>query len=147
MRRIGRITVLLSLGAVLAFGAFPRLVAVDPAACAPGAEVAVEGQNLGKENVAKLFLTAGGKDIELEVLEQSGDAIRFRVPDDTAHGQYNLMVQTAGPTPALMEQPVRLEIADAERLAEKAEEDKRVAEELAQPTEPEEPQAPAESPK
>ena len=142
MRRALFLLTLTVLTAGLAFGAFPRLFSVDPGGCAPGGEATAAGQNLTGDSVAKLFLTAGGNDVELEVIEQSADSIKFRVPDGTAHGHYNLMVQTAGDAPALMEQPVQLEVADAETLAAKAEEEKRLEEELSAPVEPapEEPQ-------
>lgn len=136
MRRTLRLFATAACSAVLLFGAFPRLVGVDPAGCAPGGEAAAQGQNLDAENVTKLFLTAGGNDIELEIVEQSADSITFKVPDGTAHGAYNLMVQTGGPTPALMEQPIQLEVADEATLAKKEEERKKRLEELSKPVEP-----------
>lgn len=136
MKRTLRLAATLACSAVLAFGAFPRLVAVEPAGCPPGGEAAAQGQNLDSETVAKLFLTAGGNDIELEIVEQSAESIRFKVPDGTAEGTYNLMVQTGGAAPALMEQPVRLQIADAETLAKEAEERKKQLEDLSKPAEP-----------
>ena len=136
MRQIFCVLALTACGAVAAWGAIPRLIAVAPNGCTPGGDAAVEGQNLGDDSVAKLFLTAGGNDIELEVIEQSAESIKFRVPEATEHGMYNLMVQTAGPTPALMEQPVRLEVSDAESLAKKAEAARKLAEEMAKPVEP-----------
>ena len=122
--------------ATLAFAAYPRLVSVEPAAAQPGDEVTANGHSLEAANVTKLFLTAGGKDIEVEMAEQTAETIRFTIPADTPLGSYNLMVQTGGPQPALMEQPVRLEVADEATLSAKAAEAKRRQEELAQPVEP-----------
>ncbi len=134
--------VLLAATASIVWAAFPRLVSVEPAAAKPGDEVTVNGQSIDAANVTKLFLTAGGQDIEVEVAEQTAEAIRFSIPADTAMGMYNLMVQTGGATPQLIEQPVRLEVADAATLAAKKAEAERLKQELAQPAEP----APAEQP-
>jgi hypothetical protein len=142
MRSLAYACALSALSVTLCSAAFPRLFSVDPGACSPGDEVVVEGQNLDEESLAKLFLTAGGKDVEVTILEQGADTLRFSVSDDTPHGNYNLMVQTAGPTPALMEQPVRLEVADEETVAAKREERRKLEQEYAAPPEPSEPDSP-----
>ncbi len=145
MRSLAYACALFALSVTLCSAAFPRLFSADPGTCSPGDEVVVEGSNLGEENLDKLFLTAGGKDVEVTILEQGADTLRFSVADDTPHGAYNLMVQTAGPTPALMEQPVRLEVADEAAVAAKLDEERKLEEELsAPPEEPEEPAAPVE---
>ena len=120
----------------VALAAYPRLTSVEPSAAKPGDAVTASGESLGSENVTKLFLTAGGKDIELEISAQTAETIEFTIPADTALGTYNLMVQTGGPTPALMEQPVRLEVADEATLSAKAAEAKKRQEEMAKPVEP-----------
>lgn len=144
MRSLAYACALFALSAALCSAAIPRLFSADPGACSPGDEVTVEGQNLGEENLAKLFLTAGGKDVEVEILEQAGETLRFAVGADTPHGNYNLMVQTAGPTPALMEQPVRVEIGDKDEIAAKQEAERKLEEELLAPVEPAEPAEPTE---
>lgn len=128
--------------AAVAFAAYPRLTSVEPSAAKPGDAVTANGESLEAENVTKLFLTAAGKDIELEISAQTAEAIKFTIPADIALGTYNLMVQTGGPTPALMEQPVRLEVADEATLSAKAAEAKKRQEEMAKPVEP----APAPTP-
>lgn len=135
---------LLAAAASIAWAAFPRLVSVEPAAAKPGDEVTVSGQSLEAANVAKLFLTAGGNDVEVEIAEQTAESIRFTIPADTAMGVYNLMVQTGGAAPQLIEQPVRLEVADEAALTAKKAEAERLEQELAQPAEPA--PAPAEPP-
>ena len=128
--------VVLAATATLAYAAYPRLISVEPSAAKPGDAVTVNGESLEAENVTKLFLTAGGKDIELEISAQTAEAIEFTIPADIALGTYNLMVQTGGPKPALMEQPVRLEVADEATLSAKAAEAKKRLEEMAKPVEP-----------
>lgn len=132
---------LLAVATSVAWAAFPRLTSVEPAAVTPGSEATASGESLEAPNVTKLFLTAGGQDIEVEIAEQTADSIRFTVPAGTALKTYNLMVQTGGPQPALMEQPVRLEVADEATLSAKAAEAERRREELAQPVEPPAPPA------
>ncbi len=127
---------LLAATASLAWAAFPRLVSVEPAAAKPGDEATVSGQSLEAANVTKLFLTAGGNDVEVEIAEQTAESIRFTIPADAAMGVYNLMVQTGGAAPQLIEQPVRLEVADEAALAAKKAEAERLKRELAQPAEP-----------
>lgn len=119
---------LLALTATLAWAAFPRLVSVEPTAAQPGGEATANGQSLDAANVTKLFLTAGGKDVEVEIREQTAETIRFVIPADTAMGSYNLMVQTGGDAPTLMEQPVQLEVADAATVASRAKEEQKLTE-------------------
>ena len=125
--------------AALAWAAFPRLTSVDPMFCWPGGEAATEGQNLDAANVAKLFLTAGGKDIELKIKEQTAESIRFVVPADADLGAYTLMIQTAGPTPTLMEQPVQLEVLDEAAAKARIEEERQKWERLSEAPPPPEP--------
>lgn len=122
--------------ATIALAAFPRLVSVEPAAAKPGDAATANGQNLEAGTVTKLFLTTGSQDIELEINSQTAEAIEFTIPTETPLGTYSLMVQTGGPKPALMEQPVRLEVADEATLSAKAAEAKKRAEEMAKPVEP-----------
>ena len=114
----GRAAALVAFSAALVWAAFPRMVSVEPGAIEPGQEAVANGTDIGSDMVTKLFLTAGGKDIPLEMAEQNADSIRFTVPAETDLGTYKLMIQTAGPTPALMEQPVQLRVLDAAGVAE-----------------------------
>ena len=61
-----------------------RLTAVEPDALLPGAEAVAKGVNLDRSNVDKLFLTAGGNDIEPEIKEQTAESITFAVPANAA---------------------------------------------------------------
>ncbi len=121
MARACRLTVLgWSLACVLAY-AVPRINSVEPDAVAPGGEAVAIGSDLGEAGVDSLYITAGGTDVEVKVLEQSDEKIKFQVPESTEMKRYRLMVLTAGAGQAYMEQPVALEVVDAEtakRLAE-----------------------------
>ncbi len=140
MTRACRLTILfLSLACVLAY-AVPRLTSVEPDAVAPGGAAVAMGMDLGKGSVAKLYLTAGGKDIQLKITEQSAESIKFELPESTAMKRYRLMVLTAGPGAAYMEQPVAMEVVDAATAKQRAEEGEFELEIIdAEPVEEEEP--------
>ena len=123
MRRAWRFSVVFFLASTLAYSAGPRLTSVEPNAGKPGDELVVSGQNLGSSNVTKLFLTAGGKDYEVKMKEQTSDSIRFTIPEKVEFGGYNLMIQTGGVTPTLLEQPVRCTVESEEMARERAEEE------------------------
>ena len=112
-----RILCLFALSAALAFAAFPRLTSVEPDMAQPGDEATVLGSSL--EEVVKLFVTADGKDIEVEIKEKKGDEIRFALPADLELGAYRLTVQTGGINPAILVQPVQIEVADAAAIAKR----------------------------
>ncbi len=117
--------------------AVPRISSVEPAAVPPGGEAVAIGSDLGKTGVDSLYLTVGGTDVEVKVLEQSDEEIKFQVPDSTEKKRYRLMVLTAGAGQAYMEQPVALEVVDAEtakRIAQEGEAELEVVE--AEPEDP-----------
>lgn len=98
----------------------PVVKSVDKAEALRGDVVTANGNNLGKSVVSGIFLTLGGDDIQLKVLEQSDTAIRFEVGADTKFARWALMLLTAGATPTYVEQPVKLSVV--EKLTPKAEE-------------------------
>lgn len=138
MTRACRLTVLfLSLAAVLAY-AVPRVTSVVPDAVAPGGSAVANGSDLDEAHVDDLYITAGGSDILVKVTEQTADSITFEVPKSTAMKRYRLMLLTAGPGAAYMEQPVALDIVDEATAKQRAEEGEVELEIIeAQPTEPE----------
>ncbi len=83
----------------------PFMRTVTPDNGLPGDILTVAGQALDKARVKELYLTDGKKDIKAEILEQSEEAIKFRLPAKAAPGRYSLMVLTAG-EPKYIEQPV-----------------------------------------
>ncbi len=122
MKTTFRLTILLlTLACGLAL-AVPRLTEVVPDAVAPGGTAVAKGSDLARPVVDKLYLTAGGSDVELEITEQTADAITFKVPDGTAMKRYRLMFLTGGASAAYMEQPIALEIVDEATAKQRAEE-------------------------
>ncbi|MCY4595174.1 MAG: hypothetical protein OXC19_10300 [Bryobacterales bacterium] len=138
MTRVCRLTVLfLSLAVVSAY-AVPRVTSVEPDAVAPGGSAVANGSDLDRAHVDDLYLTAGGSDILVKVTEQTADSITFEVPNSTEMKRYRLMLLTAGPGAAYMEQPVALEIVDEATAKQRAEEGEVELEIIdAEPAEPE----------
>jgi hypothetical protein len=89
--------------------AMPRMVSVEPPNGKVGDVVAVNGENLQKDAVAKLYLTNGKDDLEVVITEQSTSSIKFKIPAK-ATGRMALMVLTAGKDAKLIEQPVKVTI-------------------------------------
>lgn len=85
-----------------------------------GDTVTATGTNLGKATVSGVYLTLGGDDVEVKVLEQTDTAIRFEIGRDTKFARWTLMLLTAGNAPAYVEQPVKVSVV--EKLTPKVEE-------------------------
>ena len=101
----------LAIPPLIAQEAIPRCTSVEPANGPVGTEVAVTGENLSKDMVAKLYLTDGKNDIELTMSEQTTALIKTKIPAKAVVGvRYKLMVLTKGKEPKLIEQPVRFEV-------------------------------------
>ena len=101
-----RVVVAALIFALSALAQGPRLESLEPPNGRSGDELVVKGANLGEAYVSKLYLTIGTSDLEVEVREQTADTIRFAIPADAKPGRYNLTVETAGPTPTIMVQPI-----------------------------------------
>lgn len=113
----------------------PMVKSVDKPEALRGDVVTATGTNLGKAVVADVYLTLGGDDVELKVLNQSDTAIRFEIGPNTKFARWALMLLTAGDAPAYIEQPVKVDVV--EKLTPKVEE---------APAAPAEPPAPEPTP-
>lgn len=103
----------LFLGACLgAFGQqpMPRMTTVDPGNGKAGDVITVSGENLEKNQVAKVYLTDGKNDLVVEVTEQGATALKFKIPSKATPGRFALMLLTTGKEPKLIEQPVKLTV-------------------------------------
>jgi len=87
----------------------PRMTSVDPMNGKIGDVLVVTGENLQKTYVAKVYLTDGKADLQVEVVEQTETSIKFKIPAK-ATGRMSLMVLTTGKEPQLVEQPVKVTI-------------------------------------
>ena len=88
----------------------PMMRSVEPASGKIGDVLAVEGENLGQESVAGLYLTDGKTDIKVPIIEQTGTSIKFRIPSEAKPGRLALMVLTKDKPPRLIEQPVKITV-------------------------------------
>src|ERR1700693_5568297 len=89
--------------------AMPRMTSVDPENGKKGDVIAVAGENLQKDAVAKVFLTDGKNDVQVEITEQTATSIKFKIPAK-ATGRMALMVLTSGKDAKYIEQPVKAQI-------------------------------------
>jgi nitrous oxidase accessory protein NosD len=89
----------------------PRMLSVDPISGKAGDVIAVSGENLDKTNVDKVYLTDGKNDVPVEVTEQTGTTIKFKIPAKAATGErLAIMILTAGKDAKYIEEPVRVMI-------------------------------------
>jgi hypothetical protein len=109
------------LAAFVGWAAVPRVTSVEPPFGKNGEELVVNGENLDKTTVTKMFLTASGEDHEVDIKEQSAEKIRFQIPAGLALGKYNVTLQTGGEAPAILEQPIACSVVDEEGKRKMAE--------------------------
>ncbi len=110
LSRVGAAAAALLVAGAIAFAqASPRMTTVTPDTGKVGDSLTVEGENLEKEQVAKLYLTDGKNDFEVTMESQTAKAIKFRVTKNVKPGRWSLMILTVK-EPKLIEQPVRVTI-------------------------------------
>ena len=90
--------------------AMPRMTAVDPGNGKIGDVITVAGENLEKDQVAKVFLTDGKNDVPVDITDQTATAIKFKIPAKATPGRFALMLLTSGKEPKLIEQPVKVTV-------------------------------------
>lgn len=95
----------------VAYAESPRITAVDPPNGKAGTVIAITGENLQKDAVAKVYLTDGTNDTPVETItEQTATTIKFKIPDKAKPGRLALMFLTGGKNGQLMEQPFKITI-------------------------------------
>ncbi len=108
-------------GAVFAFGlplfvqaqqTMPQMKTCEPGVAKIGDVVTVTGENLDKANVEKVYLTDGKNDFVVDIQEQTATEIKIKVPAKVKMGRLALMLLTRGKEPKLIEQPVKVTIAE-----------------------------------
>lgn len=88
----------------------PIMRSVEPDSGKLGDVLAIQGENLGPENVAALYLTDGTTDLKVPIIEQTATSIRFRIPSGAKPGRLALMVLTKDKPPRLIEEPVKITV-------------------------------------
>ena len=88
----------------------PIMRSVEPDSGKAGDVLAVQGENLGQDHVAALYLTDGNTDFKVPIVEQSATVLKFRIPPEAKPGRLALMVLTKEKDPKLIEQPVKITV-------------------------------------
>jgi len=88
----------------------PRMTAVDPGNGKAGDLITVAGENLEKDQVAKVYLTDGKNDVVVEVTDQAATSLKFKIPVKASAGRFALMLLTTGKEAKLIEQPVKVTV-------------------------------------
>jgi hypothetical protein len=109
-----RMSLKIALGLALCLVAYawqgmPRMFSVDPMSGKVGDVITVTGENLGKDQVAKVFLTDGKNDFPVEVTEQTATTMKIKVPEKVS-GKLALEIQPVGKELRLIEQPVKFTV-------------------------------------
>ena len=101
--------------AAYAQSATPRMTSVDPDSGKRGDIITVTGENIGKDHVAKLYLTDGGdgkNDVEVQMIEQTDTTIKFKIPAKVPCPRPALLILTTSKPQQLIEQPVKVTIEE-----------------------------------
>jgi hypothetical protein len=65
----------------------PMMRSVEPESGKIGDVLLVDGENLGPENVAALYLTDGTVDLKVPIMDQTAVSIKFRIPTAAKPGR------------------------------------------------------------
>src|SRR5581483_2343468 len=84
----------------------PMIKAVDPDTVKAGGELTATGTHLDKTAAGSLYMIQGEKTIQVKIVSQAEESIKFTVPAEVKPGRYQLMVLTTGPNPQFLEEPV-----------------------------------------
>jgi len=90
----------------------PLMRTVDPYIAKAGAEVVITGENLQSKIVSDVFISAGDKNIKLEIVTQGEKEIKLRIPADVKPGSWHVVVLVRTADPLLIEEPVRINVAE-----------------------------------
>jgi len=86
--------------------ASPKITGVEPGTAKVGANITVNGENLGKEVVEAIYFSDDAKDYKAEVSQQSATKLVVKIPDLKA-GPYNISVKVGD---NIFIQPVRMTV-------------------------------------
>ena len=112
LRNLGIVTLALTAGNML-FAQEPAkgasyLKEIAPFEARAGQTLIGRGENLNQERVIELYLSDGKNDYRVEILEQSKDAIRFKLPGVLPEGK--LRAALVSDDLMILEQPVFVRI-------------------------------------
>jgi len=90
----------------------PVMRTVNPESVKAGEVATVSGEYLDKSRVKELYLTNNSGDVKVQVLEQTPESIKFKVPEKVTPGRYNLLVLLVGDPERLIEEPARVTVVE-----------------------------------
>jgi hypothetical protein len=88
------------------------MATVQPESGKIGSVLRIQGIHLGKAKVDEVYLTDHTFDMKVKVLDQTDDAIEFRIPPSVKPGRLQLLVKTVGKQPLLIEQPLYITVEE-----------------------------------
>ncbi len=91
----------------------PKITSVEPDSGKRGDVITITGENLGKDVIAKLYLTDGGdgkNDVEVTVTEQTATTLKFKLPEKGIAGRLAILVLTATKPAQYIEEPYKVTI-------------------------------------
>jgi hypothetical protein len=89
----------------------PLMRVVEPYTAKVGMEVVVSGDNLSKNLIAEVYLTANNQNFKVEVLSQTDTELKFKVPQ-VKPGSYRILVLLRSADPTIIEEPVKLVVEE-----------------------------------
>src|SRR6266404_2722136 len=98
----------------------PQMNTVQPEGGKVGAVLRIHGTNLSKARVDEVYLTDHTHDMKVRVLDQSDNAIEFRIPPSVKPGKLLLLVKISGKQAVLLEQPVYITVEEEKETGEVA---------------------------
>jgi len=108
LRAVLGVVLLLMGTAGLAAQSSPRVTGVEPIAAKVGANITINGENLGKGNVSAVYLSDSSDDYKAIIVDQASGKIVIKVPKVKA-GDYNVSIQIKND---ILIQPVRLSVEE-----------------------------------
>ena len=90
----------------------PVMRTVNPESVKAGELATVSGMYLDKSRVKELYLTNNSGDVKVQVVEQTSESIKFKLPEKVAPGRYNLLVLLVGDPERLIEEPARVTVVE-----------------------------------
>ncbi len=91
--------------------AMPRMTSAEPQSGKVGDVIVVSGENLDKTCVAKVYLTDGTNDSQVDIVEQTASSIKFKIPK-TKPGRLALALTMAGKPLQIIEMPVKVTVEE-----------------------------------
>jgi hypothetical protein len=88
----------------------PMIRSVEPDTAKAGDVVTLTGEYLDKSQVKDIYLTNGKDDLKLEMVSQTKESAKVKIPASVKAGRVRFMILTAVAPPRFLEMPVAINI-------------------------------------